>query len=173
MKRVLLTALLAALLSSVVGATDLSVKYTHTIVAADTTAHEWRDTVYTPWVYLPDFGSTLWFSTEITNGGKTADTALATDTFFCILQHAPSNQGAAGLDANRGRTNLTIQTIAFTSADNDTIVNSAIKLDADSTWTGTWGRGMFIYGDTCTNGIVAMGTVRTYYLKLWINGFLK
>ena len=176
MKRAMMLILFAALLSPAVSATDLPATIAHTITAADTTAQKYADTVYSSWVYLPDVGNTFWFTTQINHGSGGDDTALATDTFWVYLQHSSTRQGATGLDATWDRTNLLIDTIRMTSADNDTLLKHTTKLRCDSTWTGDWARAMFIYRTTTTIGrtsSIAVGDVRTYYMKLWINGFKK
>jgi hypothetical protein len=168
------------LLASLSSATDLGVKYTHTVTAADTAAQRIiRDTIYTPWTYLPDMGRRFWFSTQIDNGGTSADTAISTDTFLVIFQTASFPSTDIGLTPKFTRINHVLSTgggaaIALTSADNDTIVNMTTSLNRDSVWTGDWARGMFIYADTATTAIgrtssIRVGNVRTYHLKLWIN----
>ena len=178
MKKATMLTLLVALISPVVSAVEVWVPYIDTIKVADTTAQEQHDTTYSPWFFLPEFGTNFWFTTQINKGTTAEDTAIATDTFVVILQHASTRQGATTLDATFDRTNLTVQTIALTSADNDTLVKSTIKLRADSTWTGQWARAMFIYNDSATNGLgrtssLQVGDIRRYDLRLWINGFLK
>lgn len=172
MRRVMMAALFAALLSPVANAFDLSVAYTDSIGTDTAAGAERWDTTYTNWVQLNTIGSQFWFASQIWT--MQGDTNFAGDTVWVYLQHAPSKLGAARLDNTVGRTNLLVQKISFTSADKDTIVNSTVKLNCDSTWTGEWARGMFIYMDSleASGGGLVNNTYKKIF-SLWLNAFSK
>jgi len=166
LKKLLLAVLL---LAGSVSATDVATyNYTRTWAGDSAAGAKRVDTVYSNPFYLAGKpGYCYWFScAERQQPGSVRDSNFTGDSLFFRIQHASDPTLP-----NKYWTTLALQTIVLNNAITvDTVVNSTVKLRADSTWTGEWARAMFIYVDS--SEAAAAGPVgRSYYkqFKLFLN----
>lgn len=135
MRKSLLT-LLTILAFSSVSATDLSVVYIDTILAADTAITNVRaDTVYTgsmdfgKWRYMQ-----FYVDLQATGQSVNVDTNWAADTFFVDVQHS-------------------FDRVNWVTVEVDTLLTSGtgvpvLNIDRDGSVVGNWLRGRFIHWDS-------------------------
>jgi hypothetical protein len=141
-----------------VTANDLTAKWTHTYVAADTvaTTGKFRDTVYTPFMPIHDYRR-FWF--QFTINGREAlqyvgykDTLRANDSVAFVIQTAmlPDTLSTGRLpEYNPTVANYVAGSCVPGSADMDTTIVRSVSLGVDSTVAiGNYMRGVFIVKDS-------------------------